>query len=611
MTVSSVEVANRAPAKRLKTLRRAGGEVVRSATQGSPAEALSLLASKVPETRNGEAVEAAPAALKRVFSPDPLNLGPALWDGCCATFSSPEALHSVTNVLWRAGLDLWAAWLGALVGAEAPRDKRFSDAAWAQPGFDLHRRLYCAAGQGVRALAGALTFSEPLHEKQVNFFASALVDAAAPSNFLATNPVALETAQKTNGESLLRGALNFASDLERGRGQLAISQTDTSRFQLGENIATTAGKVVFRNELLELLQFSPATEQVHAIPLVIITPVINKYYIIDLRPENSLVRWLTEQGFTVFVTSWVNPNESYADKGLEDYMRQGVLTAQLKAMEQTGQPKVNAVGYCIGGTMLAAVMAWLKALEIDSPMASATFFAAQQDFSRAGDLLVFCNDAWIADAERLIDQSGGVLPGHAMASAFNHLRPNDLVWSYVTNNYLLGKTPRAFDLLYWNSDTTRLPKRLHLGYLRDFYQKNAFARGDLQIDGVRIDLGKVTTPVYVQASKEDHIAPFDSVYRGARLFGGEVTVTLAGSGHIAGVINHPAAQKYQHWTNPALPEASEAWFESAAQQPGSWWPHWAAWLAERSGDMVPARDPAAGPLRPLADAPGDYVRVRA
>ncbi|CAN7639727.1 class I poly(R)-hydroxyalkanoic acid synthase [Phenylobacterium sp. LjRoot219] len=605
LTVPSSKTTRKLKASQLALEREAAS----FASHAASAETLILLANKGPAASDGRA--ASPAPFTPLFNPDPLNLWPALWDGCCATLTSPQALQSVTTVLVQTGLDLWTAWLGALVGAEAPRDRRFSEAAWTQPGFDLHRRLYSAAGEGVRALAGALLFTEPLHEKQVNFFASALVDAAAPSNFLATNPVAIETALNTNGESLLRGARNFASDLERGGGRLAISQTDASRFQLGENIATTPGKVVFRNELLELLQFSPATAQVHAVPLVIITPVINKYYIIDLRPENSLVRWLTEQGFTVFVTSWVNPDEGLADKGLEAYMRQGVLTALLKAMEQTGQPKVNAVGYCIGGTMLAATMAYLEALEIESPIASATFFAAQQDFSRAGDLQVFCNDAWIADAERLIDRSGGILPGQAMASAFNHLRPRDLVWSYVTNNYLLGKTPRPFDLLYWNSDATRLPKRLHLGYLREFYQKNAFARGELEIDGVRVDLGKVRTPVYVQASKEDHIAPFDSVYRGARLFGGEVIVTLAGSGHIAGVINHPAVGKYQHWTNAALPETAEAWFAAAEEHPGSWWPHWAAWLAPHSGEMVPARDPAAGPLGALAEAPGDYVRVRA
>lgn len=614
MSVSPIETAQTPARKRSKTqaFRPFDGEAASFAAGEAPAQSLIQLASK--RLASDESPKARPSPVlpfTAAFNPDPLNLWPALWDGCCATLTSPQALQSVTQVLVRTGLDLWGACIDALIGADAPRDRRFSDAAWAQPGFDLHRRLYCAAGKGVRSLAGVLQFTEPLHEKQLNFFTGALVDAIAPSNFLATNPVALETALNTRGESLLQGAWNFASDLERGGGQLAISQTDSSRFEVGKDLAVTPGKVVFRNELFELLQYSPATEQVHAVPLVIVTPVINKYYIVDLRPENSLVRWLTEQGFTVFLTSWVNPDERHADKGLEDYLRQGVLTALVKAMEQTGQPKVNAVGYCIGGTMLAAVMAYLEALGVESPIASATFYAAQQDFSRAGDLLVFCSDAWIADVERQIDQAGGVLPGQAMAAAFNHLRPKDLVWSYAINNYLLGKTPRGFDLLHWNSDTTRLPKRLHLSYLREFYQQNAFARGELEIDGVRIDLRKVTTPVYVQASRQDHIAPFDSVYEGARLFGGPVTVTLAGSGHIAGVINHPSAGKYQHWTSEALPETAEAWVEAARENPGSWWPHWAGWLAERSGGMVPARDPAAGPLEPLAEAPGDYVRVRA
>jgi polyhydroxyalkanoate synthase len=374
-------------------------------------------------------------------------------------------------------------------------------------------------------------------------------------------------------------------------------------------VATAPGEVVFRNDLIELLQFSPTTDEVFEIPLVIFPPWINKYYVLDLRPENSMIRWLTGQGFTVFVASWVNPDASLAEKSFEDYLREGIYAGVAAALDQCDAPQVNAVGYCIGGTLLSAALAHMAANAV-SPIASATFFAAQQDFSEAGDLQLFTSEAWLADLERKMDEGGGVLSGQAMADTFNALRANDLIWSFFVNNYLMGRDPKPFDLLFWNSDQTRMPRRLHLFYLRRFYGENALARGELEVDGVRLDLGAVKTPVYVQSSKEDHIAPAASVYRGARLFGGPVTFTLAGSGHIAGVVNHPDAGKYQHWTRPDLPPSLEAWQAGASEQPGSWWPHWGRWLAARSGGKVPARDPAKGRLKPLGDAPGTYVKVK-
>jgi polyhydroxyalkanoate synthase len=367
--------------------------------------------------------------------------------------------------------------------------------------------------------------------------------------------------------------------------------------------------VVYQNDILQLLQYAPTTEQVHEIPLLLFTPWINKFYITDLRPDNSLIRWLTSQGFSVFVTSWVNPDETLAAKTFEDYLVEGIYDASAQVMKQCGVSQVNTVGYCIGGTLLSCALAHMSA-KGDDRIRSATFFAAQQDFTEAGDLKLFVDDAWLKDIEGLMDKTGGFLPGSSMADTFNSLRGNDLIWSFFVNNYLMGKEPKPFDLLFWNSDQTRMPKALHLFYLRHFYKDNALSTGELTLDGVRLELGSVRTPIYVQSSRDDHIAPYRSVYRGARLFGGPTTFTMAGSGHIAGVINHPDARKYQHWTNPDLPETVEAWTAGAQEHPGSWWPHWSAWLKQRSGDLVPARDPARGVLPPLEDAPGSFVKVR-
>jgi polyhydroxyalkanoate synthase len=402
----------------------------------------------------------------------------------------------------------------------------------------------------------------------------------------------------------------FAGDLARGGGQLSISQTDMDEFVVGENVATAPGKVVYQNDILQLLQFEPTTAEVREIPLLLFTPWINKFYITDLRPDNSLIRWLTGQGFSVFVTSWVNPDETLAAKTFEDYLIEGIYDATTQVMKQCGTTRVNTVGYCIGGTLLSCALAHMAA-KGDGRINSATFFAAQQDFAEAGDLRLFVDEGWLKDIEAQMDKAGGFLPGKSMADTFNALRGNDLIWSFFVNNYLMGKEPKPFDLLFWNSDQTRMPKALHLFYLRNFYKDNALAEGKLTLAGVDLNLSKVKTPIYVQSSREDHIAPFRSIYRGAKLFGGPVTFTMAGSGHIAGVINHPDAKKYQHWTNSALPATVEEWVAGAVEHPGSWWPHWAAWLNERSGEMVPARDPSNGPLgKPLEDAPGSFVKVR-
>jgi len=579
-------------------------------------EAISLNLAKAAMTAQ---TALAGAALRHPpsVSADPFNVAPAMTEVMTSLASHPDRLLKAQADLYGRYMDLWATTARRAMGEPAepvvqpPKgDKRFNHPEWSEnPVFDAMKQSYLLTSDWLNTLVSSAEGVDPLTKRRAEFFTKMLTDAFAPSNFLASNPAALRELMNTKGESLVKGMERFAADLERGGGQLAISQTDLERFQVGENVATAPGKVVWRDELFELIQYGPSTDHVREIPLLIFPPWINKFYILDLRPENSMIRWLTGQGFTVFLCSWVNPDASLKDKTLEDYMKGGVYAASQKVMEQCGTDRVNAVGYCIGGTLLGSTLAHMAARG-DERFGAVTFFAAQHDFSEAGDLLLFTDEAWLKDLEQRMDAAGGVLPGSAMADTFNALRANDLVWSFFVNNYLMGKEPAVFDLLFWNSDQTRMPKALHLQYLRRFYQDNALARGELELDGVRLDLGSVKTPLYFQASREDHIAPSRSVYKSARLFGGEVTYTMAGSGHIAGVVNHPDAKKYQHWINPALPATFDEWQAEAQERPGSWWPHWAEWLHARSGGMTEARDPLTGPLKPIEDAPGAYVKVR-
>jgi len=582
-------------------------------------EKLSANLARAAITAQGAIAEAAlrqadaPAALNT----DPFHVGPALTQVMGKLASEPDRMLRAQADLFSRYLDLWQNTAKRMAGeqvepvvAPAKGDKRFNDPDWgANPVFDVMKQSYLLTSNWLNGLVSEVEGVDPLEKRRVEFFMKMLTDAVSPSNFLMSNPAALREAVATGGESLVRGMDQFAEDLSRGGGQLSISQTDMDEFVVGENVATAPGKVIYQNDILQLLQFNPTTEQVREIPLLLFTPWINKFYITDLRPDNSLIRWLTSQGFSVFVTSWVNPDETLAAKTFEDYLVEGIYDATAQVMKQAGTDKVNTVGYCIGGTLLSCALAHMAA-KGDKRVNSATFFAAQQDFAEAGDLRLFVDEGWLKDIEAQMDKAGGFLPGKSMADTFNALRGNDLIWSFFVNNYLMGKEPKPFDLLFWNSDQTRMPKALHLFYLRNFYKDNALAEGKLTLDGVKLDLSKVKTPIYVQSSREDHIAPFRSIYRGAKLFGGPVTFTMAGSGHIAGVINHPDARKYQHWTNSALPATIEEWVAGAVEHPGSWWPHWAAWLNERSGEMVPARDPTMGPLKPIEDAPGSFVKVR-
>ncbi len=489
-------------------------------------------------------------------------------------------------------------------------DKRFKDKDWQENTiFDFVKQFYLLSARSAQDLVANAEGIDDRTRLKARFYVEQIANALSPSNFALTNPEVLRTTLATNGANLIDGLKNLEADLMTSDGGLRIKQTDTGAFEIGKNIATTPGKVVFRNETFELIQYAPTTPEAFAIPLLIVPPWINKFYILDLRPEKSFVRWATEHGLTVFVVSWVNANETQGRKSFSDYMREGFLAAVQAVQDATGAEKINVIGYCIGGTLVAASLGYMAAKN-DKRINSVTFFAAQVDFEKSGDLLVFVDEEQVKWIESNMAEKG-YLPGRRMADAFNLLRSNDLIWSYVVNNYLLGKDPLPFDLLYWNSDSTRMPAGVHSFYLRECYLANKLSQGKMVLDNVRIDLKKVKLPVYNLAARDDHIAPLQSVFRIGRFMGGETKLVVAGSGHIAGVINPPQAKKYQYWTNGAKAENVEDWLEGATEHAGSWWPDWFKWIAARSGEKIPAPTPGSGKLTPLEDAPGSYVRVRA
>ena len=548
---------------------------------------------------------------------DPLNISGAMLSLAKAMSGDREAVVDAQTQWWNNVMTLWEGTARRMLGGEAasviepaPGDRRFRAEAWKENEvFDFIKQSYLLTANAMQEMVGNLHGLDEKERGRVAFYTRQFADALAPTNFPMTNPDVLKATIASNGENLVKGLDNLLADIERGHGELSIRQT-SGEFVIGENVATAPGKVVFRNEIMELLQFSPATDEVHARPLLIFPPWINKYYIIDLRPENSFVRWLVDRGYTVFLVSWVNPGADMADKGFEDYMQGGIFAALDAVEKATGVRDPNCVGYCIGGTLLAATLAYM-ANKGDDRIHSATFWAAQTDFSEAGELSVFVDEAQLDALKAKMDSEGGVLPGSKMAGAFNMLRANDLIWSFVINNYLLGKQPMPFDLLYWNSDTTRMPEKLHLSYLRQCYKENALASGKMKLAGEKLDLSKVKVPVYLQSAREDHIAPANSVFKSVNLFGGPVRFIIAGSGHIAGVINPPAAKKYQYWTNEKGAKTIDAWKKGAKEHPGSWWPDWDKWLSKLSGPKIPARQAGDGELKTLGDAPGTYVKVKA
>ena len=550
-------------------------------------------------------------------SADPLNIGNAFLEMTGKLMANPAGVMHAQIGFWQDYMTLWQNTARRFMGIDGqpvieanPKDKRFKDDAWKENEvFDFIKQSYLLSARYVQDVVGRAEGLDRKTAQKIDFYSRQFIDAMSPSNFLMTNPEVLRRTAETGGENLLRGLNNLLGDLERGRGKLSIKMTDLEAFKLGENIGVSPGKVVFQNELMQLIQYSPTTETALKRPLLILPPWINKFYILDLRPKNSLVRWAVAQGHTVFMVSWVNPGESLAERGFDDYMQEGVFAA-LDAIEQaTGERDVNAIGYCLGGTLLATTLAWMKARG-DGRIKSATFFVTMLDFAEAGELGVFVDEEQLRALEERMGRQG-YLEGSDMAQTFNMLRANDLIWSFVVNNYLLGKEPFEFDLLYWNSDSTRMPARMHSYYLRNMYQANRLAQpGGLEVSGVRIDLGTVDLPAYFISTREDHIAPWKSTYRGARLLGGACRFVLAASGHIAGVVNPPEGGKYSFWSNEALPPTPEEWFEGAVEMAGSWWPDWQRWVTGLGAEHVPARVPGSGALPAIEDAPGSYVRAR-
>lgn len=490
-----------------------------------------------------------------------------------------------------------------------PGDKRFDSPEWEQnPFFDWLRQSYLHASRWAGDMVEKAEGLDPHTRAKAAFYTRLISSAVSPSNFVPTNPELLRATIENKGENLIRGMKMFAEDLNAGGGVLKIRQSDDSKFRLGVDLANTPGKVVWRNDVMELIQYSPTTAEVYERPLLITPPWINKFYVLDLNPEKSFVRWAVAQGFTVFIISWVNPDESKAEKGFEAYMHEGVLTALDVIEKATGARKVAAAGYCVGGTLLALTLAYMAA-KGDDRIDSVTFFATQVDFSEAGDLQILIDEARLAALDDAMAKTG-YLEGVKMANAFNMLRPNELIWTYVVNNYMKGVEPAAFDLLYWNSDSTRIPRANHSFYMRGCYLENQLARGEMVIDGVRLNLRQVKVPVYEIATREDHIAPARSVFRGAKFFGGDVTYVLGGSGHIAGIINPPSKGKYNYLTGGPVKGSFDEWAAGARETKGSWWPHWLQWVTAQAPRKVPARAPGGGKLKPLCEAPGEYVRVK-
>jgi polyhydroxyalkanoate synthase len=530
--------------------------------------------------------------------------------------ADPQRTVEVQTSLGKAYLDLWASAVRRLAGeatppvaTPAPGDKRFNDPEWTQNQFfDFLKQAYLLTAQWAERLVDAADLN-PHTKQKAEFYTRQITNAMAPTNFVLTNPELLRETFVSNADNLVRGMHMLAEDIERGGGNLQIRQSDSSMFEVGRNLATTPGKVVFQNELMQLIQYAPSTETVLKRPLLIVPPWINKYYVLDLTPEKSFIKWCVDQGLTVFCISWANPDAHLAQKTFEDYVRQGPLAALDAIKEATGEDKVHAIGYCVGGTLLAVTLAAMAARH-DKRIASATLFAAQVDFTYAGDLKVFVDEEQVKAIEHRMSERG-YLDSRSMATVFNLLRSNDLLWPYVINNYLKGKAPFPFDLLYWNSDATRLPAANHSFYLRNCYLDNRLAKGSMTLGNTLIDLKAVTVPIYNLATREDHIAPAKSVMFGSKLFGGDVRFVVAGSGHIAGVINPPAKKKYQYWTGPKPRNADiDGWLAKAKERPGSWWPDWLLWITRQSPTEVPARVPGDGALKSIEDAPGRYVKVR-
>ncbi|MEM7252478.1 MAG: class I poly(R)-hydroxyalkanoic acid synthase [Pseudomonadota bacterium] len=532
----------------------------------------------------------------------------------------PTQLMSAQFGLWQDSITLWQRMGQKMMGGQvdpviepAPGDKRFKDDAWIEnPVFDFIMQSYLLAAKYTTAALPTQDHGSTDSKKksqQLEFYTKQFIDAMSPSNFAATNPAVLRETVNSGGENLVNGLKNLLDDLGAD-GQLRVKMTALDEFEVGKNVGTTPGKVVFETPLIQLIQYTPTTETVYKRPLLIIPPWINKFYILDLQPKNSFIKYAVDQGHTVFVISWVNPDEALTDKSFDDYLLEGSLAA-LDAIEKaTGERDVNLVGYCLGGTLTACTVAYLEARN-DKRVKSATYFASLVDFSEPGDLGVFIDEEHLDLVDRQMKKKG-YLDGSTMATAFNALRANDLIWSFVVNNYLMGKEPFPFDLLFWNSDATRMPRVMHNFYLREMYLENRLREpGGISLNQTPLDLRAVKAPTYIVSTKDDHIAPWRSTYAATQLYSGQVRFVLGGSGHIAGIINPPSAKKYGHWIGTELGPDPDEWLANATAHDGSWWNDWRAWVRKYAGKKVPARVPGDAELAIIEDAPGRYVQVRA
>ncbi len=562
--------------------------------------------------------------MEQVTSYDPAHLSEAFLELSERLSKTPEKFVTSQLALWQDYVRVMQMAIARMSGKEAQpvispakSDKRFKDVAWQEVWlFDYIKQTYLLTSEWIQSLIRQVDGIDPRILRKVDFYTRQFTDAMSPSNFIITNPEVLRTTLATGGENLIKGLEHLLGDLERGRGQLLISMSDQSAFKFGDNIATTKGKVVYQNDLMQLIQFSPLTDTVHKTPFLIVPPWINKYYILDLRADNSMIRYLVQQGFTVFCISWVNPDERHAHMGFDDYMTLGPLAALREIGTITGEKKVNALGYCIGGTLLTCTLAYLKALNGKQPpegpvpaVNSATYLVTMIDFAEPGEIGVFIDEDQVGFIEALMAKQG-YLGGSMMATAFSFMRANDLVWSFVVNNYLLGREPFPFDLLAWNADSTNLPAAMQSFYLRNMYLENKLVESDgITLKDTPLDVHQIDIPVFALGTREDHITPWRSTYAVTQLFKGPVKYVLSGSGHIAGVVNPPEKRKYCYWTNDNNAPNPEDWFGSATQTDGSWWPEWIRWLKPLSGEMVAARDPSANG-RAIEDAPGSYVRVK-
>lgn len=550
---------------------------------------------------------------------DSMSFAQSLMDAVKQASIDPNQLAQSQMSLLHDHMKLWESVTHKLLGKSttayveaAPKDRRFRDDAWNSSAFyDYIKQGYLLNARWLQESVGNIKGLDAHTARKLNFFTRQLVDALSPSNFMFTNPEVMRVTLESNGENIVHGLQMLLADIEKSHGRLKISMTDEKAFTLGKDIATAKGSVVYQNDLMQLIQYAATTKQVHKTPLLLVPAWINKYYIFDLKPESSFVQWLVAQGYTVFVISWVNPDEKLGRKRFDDYLQEGPLTA-LKIIEQiTKVPQVSMVSYCLGGTLTAIMLSYLRSKGEEKRVASVTYLTTLIDFTEAGDISVFIDDTQLSALEERMSERG-YLSGDDMAATFNMLRANDLIWSFVINNYMLGKTPFPFDLLYWNADSTRMPATMHGYYLRHMYQNNDLVKpGALELLGTPIHVAKIKTPSYILATREDHIAPWTSAYLAAQIYDGEVTFTLADSGHVAGVINPPTKNKYCYWTSEKLPLKAEQWFAAAKQFPGSWWPHWSAWQQRFTGGTVPARTVGSTKYKPIEPAPGAYAKVRA